>query len=283
MADQVAVWGGFDNPQSSDVRFLQEAARLGPLQVWLASDAALAAGGHTVRFPEAERLYFVESIRWVRGVRLVSWPIGSGPAFDRPGSSHYIWAVREGEDTEERRRHALDAGFGYHVVPDHSLTGFPAAAGRRSTTPTPTVIATGCFDWLHSGHVRFFEEASQFGRLTVVVGHDRNIRLLKGPGHPMQTAAERRYMVASIRFVDQALVSSGEGWLDAAPEIARLRPDVYVVNEDGDHADKRAFCAQQGIRYAVLSRQPKPGLPRRTSTELRASRQPRTPGNGTGA
>lgn len=78
-------------------------------------------------------------------------------------------------------------------------------------------------------------------------------------------------MVDSIRFVDQALVSSGEGWLDAAPEIARVRPDIYVVNEDGDHADKRAFCAREGIRYVVLSRQPKPGLPRRTSTELRAS------------
>ena len=87
MASRVAVWGSFDNLQSSDVRFLEEAGKLGPLDVWLASDAALAAGGHTVRFPEVERLYLVGSICWVRAVRVVSWPIGSRPAFGSRSSS----------------------------------------------------------------------------------------------------------------------------------------------------------------------------------------------------
>ena len=41
-------------------------------------------------------------------------------------------------------------------------------------------------------------------------------------------------MVGSIRYVKQALISSGEGWLDADPEIRRLKPDIYAVNEDGD-------------------------------------------------
>jgi hypothetical protein len=48
-----------------------------------------------------------------------------------------------------------------------------------------------------------------------------------------------------------------------------LRPDLYVVNEDGDKAEKRAYCEAHGIRYVVLSRRPREGLPRRQSTDLR--------------
>jgi hypothetical protein len=76
-------------------------------------------------------------------------------------------------------------------------------------------------------------------------------------------------MVQSIRFVQQALISSGDGWMDAEPEIGRLQPDIYVVNEDGDKPEKRAFCAQHSLEYIVLKRMPKDGLPRRESTVLR--------------
>ena len=80
---------------------------------------------------------------------------------------------------------------------------------------------------------------------------------------------ERRYMAQSIRFVTQALVSTGHGWMDAEPEIERLKPDAYAVNEDGDVQEKREFCEQHGLEYIVLKREPKPGLTRRCSTDLR--------------
>jgi len=57
--------------------------------------------------------------------------------------------------------------------------------------------------------------------------------------------------------------------LDADPEIRQLRPDLYVVNEDGDRGGKREYCQQLGIEYRVLKRVPAPGLPARSSTELR--------------
>jgi cytidyltransferase-like protein len=131
------------------------------------------------------------------------------------------------------------------------------------------VIVTGCYDFFHSGHVRFFEEASELGDLSVVVGNDENVRLLKGAGHPLFTAAERRFNVGAVRYVKQALVSTGMGWMDAEPEIAWIKPDLYVVNEDGDKPEKRQFCRKQGIEYVVLKRLPKEGLTRRTSTDLR--------------
>ncbi len=131
------------------------------------------------------------------------------------------------------------------------------------------MLVTGCYDWLHSGHVRFFEEAAQLGDLYVVVGNDVNVRYLKGEGHPLISQDERRYMVQAIRFVKQALITSGLGWMDAEPEIAWVKPDIYLVNEDGDKPEKRAFCQEHGLEYVVLKRLPKDGLPRRESTHLR--------------
>ena len=161
------------------------------------------------------------------------------------------------------------------------LAGFPDLAGapQLSTNPAgaadrtdPTgrkkAFVTGCFDWLHSGHVRFFEEVSALGDLYVAVGNDANVHFLKGEGHPLFPQAERRYMAGAIRYVTQALITSGWGWMDAAPDIARLKPDIYAVNEDGDRPEKRAFCQEHGLQYVVLKRTPKEGLPKRESTAL---------------
>ncbi len=131
------------------------------------------------------------------------------------------------------------------------------------------MVVTGCFDWLHTGHIRFFEEASALGDLYVCVGSDANVHFLKGKGHPFFSQDDRRYMVQSVRTVRQALITSGQGWMDAEPEIARIRPDYYVVNEDGDNEVKQAFCRQHGIEYVVLRRLPRPGLPPRESSALR--------------
>jgi cytidyltransferase-like protein len=136
-------------------------------------------------------------------------------------------------------------------------------------SPRKRVVVTGCFDWFHSGHVRFFEEVSQLGDLYVVVGHDANIAHLKGTGHPMFPETMRRYLVGSVRYVTEALISTGHGWLDAEPEIRCIRPHIYAVNEDGDRPEKRAYCQSHGIEYHVLKRLPKPGLPPRHSTTLR--------------
>jgi cytidyltransferase-like protein len=131
------------------------------------------------------------------------------------------------------------------------------------------VIVTGCYDWLHSGHIRFFEVVSGLADLYVSIGSDATIRALKGKGHPMLTQEERLYMVQAVRSVAQAFVASGGGYLDAAPEIEILRPDLYAVNEDGDRPEKRVFCQERGIEYVVLQRTPRQGLPSRQSTHLR--------------
>ena len=117
------------------------------------------------------------------------------------------------------------------------------------------MLVTGCYDWFHSGHVRFFEEVSELGDLYVVVGHDANVRALKGEGHPMFSQDERRYMAGAVRYVRQALVSTGHGWLDAEPELMRIKPDMYAVNEDGDKPEKEKFCREHGIDRFLIRAQ----------------------------
>jgi cytidyltransferase-like protein len=267
----VVVSGSFDNIRSREVRFLEEAARLGALHVYLWSDEVVRRmTGIGTKFPLQERKYFLEAVRYVHKVWIVDELSGLDELPKSAGFSPEMWVVLENEDSPAKQRFCASQGMLYQVVNEASLQGFPptdwngdnASSGRK-------VLVTGCFDWFHSGHVRFFEETSRLGDLYVVVGHDENVRLLKGEGHPLFPEAERRYMVGSIRFVKQALISSGNGWMDAEPEIDSIRPDMYVVNEDGDKPEKCEFCKEHGLEYVVLKRTPAVGLPRRESSHLR--------------
>lgn len=72
-----------------------------------------------------------------------------------------------------------------------------------------------------------------------------------------------------MRYVKQCLITTGTGWMDAEPEVYRLKPDMYAVNEDGDKPEKREFCRKHSLQYLVLKRTPKAGLTQRSSTNLR--------------
>jgi cytidyltransferase-like protein len=274
----VAVLGAFDNLRSQDVRFLEEASKLGAVRVLLWTDEIVAAQtGEPPKFPLAERTYLLQAIRYVTSVEQVSTlPYDADALPVIAGLQADIWAVTGAVDTSQKCAFCAAHGVEYRVFAPANLAGFPespnAANPDRPSSfviRRPSVIVTGCYDWLHSGHVRFFEEVAELGDLLVAVGNDANVRHLKGAGHPLQTQEERRYMVGAIRFVTQALVTSGHGWMDAEPEITRLKPDMYAVNEDGDVPEKRAFCVEHGLKYVVLKRTPKAGLSRRSSTDLR--------------
>lgn len=253
---RVLVHESFDDLRSRDMRFLQEAARLGDVHVLLWSDeVVLQKSGRPPKFSQEERLYLVESLRYVKSAAVTASPA--------PPSGGYDLLV------SRQMAAAQSPGLPSRVFTAAELDGFPLPEPPAAPPGTPKVVVTGCFDWFHSGHVRFFEEVSSLGSLYVVVGSDRNLQLLKGKGHPLFPQEERQYQAASVRHVAQALVSSGDGWLDAEPEMRMIKPDIYAVNEDGDKPEKRELCERTGIRYVVLSRTPRSGLPVRTSTNLR--------------
>ncbi|HOX59913.1 MAG TPA: adenylyltransferase/cytidyltransferase family protein [Candidatus Paceibacterota bacterium] len=269
---QVVVAGAFDDLRSGQVRFLEEAARLGEVTALLWGDElARRFEGKSPRFPEAERAYLLQAIRFVRRVQMISGPFDRNALPEAAGLRPEVWAVRQSESSAARQLFCGVRGLQYEVIRDEQLHGFPEAnPDPPAKSPRrKRVMVTGCYDYVHSGHVRFFEEVSAYGDLIVVLGHDANLRLLKGPGHPMFPQQERRYVVGAIRHVTQAVIATGHGWLDAEPEIQRLKPDIYAVNEDGDQGGKREYCARLGVQYLVLKRAPAPGLPPRSSTVLR--------------
>jgi cytidyltransferase-like protein len=266
---QVVVTGAFNALDARSIRFLEEASRFGDLNVLLWSDKTVRAiCGTDPKFPQQERAYMLQAIRYVSRVSIEEAHCGdSVPRVEQVAPE--MWVVEEGADNASKRAFCARHGMEYRVLAAADLTGFPHEHDIAEDETRRRVIVTGCFDWFHSGHVRFFEEVSGLGNLYVAAGNDANVRQLKGEGHPLFPQEERRYVIQSVRYVTRALITSGSGWLDAEPEIQRYRPGVYAVNEDGDRPEKRAFCAQQGIDYVVLRRTPREGLQQRSSTELR--------------
>jgi cytidyltransferase-like protein len=272
MMKNVVVSGSFDNIRSPDLRFLQEAADLGTLHVLLWSDAVTeAVTGQKPKFPQAERVYYLDAVRYVDHLTLVTEPPGRDALPQIEGVEVDVWAIHARDANANTRAFCAAQGIVHHVIAEEAIAGFvlPDTNAYEQPTTNKKVLVTGCYDWFHSGHVRFFEEVSELGDLYVVVGNDANVELLKGEGHPMFKQDERQYIVQSIRHVKQALISTGMGWMDAEPQVAIVRPDIYAVNEDGDKPEKRAFCDKHGLEYVVLKRLPKEGLARRSSTDLR--------------
>jgi len=270
--NNVVVTGGFDDLKSRHVRFLEEASKLGNVQVLLWADEAVRAlTGKLPKFPVEERSYMLQAMRYVSAVTVVANPIEPDAIRTIENFQPTIWAVNEAEASPQKQAYCAASGLAYHVVTARDLQGFPITPLAKTTelAPRKKVVVTGCYDWFHSGHVRFFEEVSELGDLYVVAGSDVNVRLLKGEGHPLFPQDERRYFVQAVRYVKRALISTGEGWMDAEPEIDLIKPDMYAVNEDGDKPEKREFCETHGIQYVVLKRTPKEGLQRRQSTDLR--------------
>ncbi|MBN1952516.1 MAG: adenylyltransferase/cytidyltransferase family protein [Bacteroidales bacterium] len=131
------------------------------------------------------------------------------------------------------------------------------------------VFVSGCYDMLHSGHVAFFKEASEYGELHVGIGSDSTISGLKGRP-TINSDQERLYMVKSIRYVSDAQINSGNGILDFEEDLKLLQPDRFIVNEDGHSPAKEALCRELGIEYIILRRVPEAGLPTRSTTAIRS-------------
>jgi len=135
-----------------------------------------------------------------------------------------------------------------------------------------TIFVSGCFDMLHSGHIAFFKEASAYGDLYVALGSDKTVYELKGRV-PVYSENERLFMIQSLSYVKEAFVSEGSGMLDFEHEFRDMRPDMFIVNEDGNIPEKRELCEQLGVKYLVLQRVPHADLTPRSTTIMRRRHQ----------
>ena len=132
------------------------------------------------------------------------------------------------------------------------------------------VFVSGCYDLLHSGHVEFFKQASQFGDLYVGIGSDATYLEYKHR-KPMFPQEERLFMVQNIKAVKEAYINEGSGVIDFLPTLDIVKPDVFVVNAEGGSDTKRQLCEERGIQYIELQRTPAEGLQARSSSSLKAA------------
>jgi len=114
-----------------------------------------------------------------------------------------------------------------------------------------TVLATGVFDLLHIGHLRFLEESKKRGgpgsKLVVVIARDKTVFRRKGKS-PVVPEDQRRELVAALRVVDRAILGRQE--IDLLGILKEVRPDIVSVGYDQDE-----------IRIAVTRLIRRAGLP----------------------
>lgn len=133
------------------------------------------------------------------------------------------------------------------------------------------VFVSGCFDMLHSGHIAFLQEASGYGDLYIGLGSDKTIRELKGR-ETINSEDERVYILNALSCVHNAFINHGSGLLDFVEDMRNLKPDIFIVNEDGHTPEKEKLCKELDIEYKVLKRIPHADLPARSTTSLRTVR-----------
>jgi rfaE bifunctional protein nucleotidyltransferase chain/domain len=133
------------------------------------------------------------------------------------------------------------------------------------------VLANGCFDILHVGHIRYLEAASNLGQFLVVgVNSDKQVRIQKGEGRPFMDEKERAEIISSLRCVD-AVTIFPEATVEAL--LLALRPDIHAKGTDytEESVPERNVVLSYGGKVAIV------GDPKDHSTTELLGRLPHRP------
>ncbi len=117
------------------------------------------------------------------------------------------------------------------------------------------VLASGTFDLLHFGHVRFLEEAKRVGgkdaKLVVIVARDSTVMDRKAE-RPVMTEDQRRALVEALEVVDEAILGFED--FSIGRVIERIRPDVIAVGHDqeGIEREVRKAVKEKGLDIRIV-------------------------------
>jgi rfaE bifunctional protein nucleotidyltransferase chain/domain len=120
------------------------------------------------------------------------------------------------------------------------------AEGRR------VVLASGCFDLLHAGHVQLLQQARRLGdHLVVAINSDASVRRLKGAHRPIVPQHDRMETLRALECVDAVMVFEED---TPAATIDRLRPHVYVKGDDyaGRPLPEQAVLSRHGVQLVLI-------------------------------
>ena len=127
---------------------------------------------------------------------------------------------------------------------------------RRRHADKRIVLATGCFDIVHKGHVYFLREAARRGDVLVVgVNSDKSVRALKGHERPIVSEIDRCAVLAEFGCVDYVFTYDER---DSASSIALLLPNVFVVGAASvaEYPDEIQAAQDANAQLLVMQRSP---------------------------
>ena len=125
----------------------------------------------------------------------------------------------------------------------------------QKTGNRKVVLASGVFDLLHLGHVKFLEEAKQAGgenaELIVVIARDSTVEQTKGR-KPIMPEDQRRALVESLKVVDIAVL--GFESLDIAEVVAKIKPDIIALGYDQEKMvqDVEAYLKTHNLPVKIV-------------------------------
>ena len=117
------------------------------------------------------------------------------------------------------------------------------------------VLASGTFDLLHLGHVKFLEEAKKAGgpnaKLVVIVARDSTVKKRKGRA-PIIPEDQRRALIEALKVVDEALLGYEDFNIERT--IEKIKPDIIAVGHDqtGIEREVRKFIEERGLKIEVV-------------------------------
>ncbi len=124
-------------------------------------------------------------------------------------------------------------------------------AGASRDYGKTLVLANGCFDLIHGGHVSYLEAAAAEGDVLIVgINSDASERQIKGPERPIIPQDERAELIAGMGMVD-AVVIFDEPTCERL--LRELHPDVHAKGTDytADTVPEREIAKELGIRVAI--------------------------------
>jgi rfaE bifunctional protein nucleotidyltransferase chain/domain len=127
-------------------------------------------------------------------------------------------------------------------------------SGEMGATGRKLVFTNGCFDLLHTGHVRYLQQARGLGdALLVAVNGDASVRGLKGTGRPLNNEEDRAEVIAALGCVDYVTIFQ-EGRVTGL--LREIRPQVYAKGGDYTveslNAEESAALTEIGAEVRIL-------------------------------
>jgi D-beta-D-heptose 7-phosphate kinase/D-beta-D-heptose 1-phosphate adenosyltransferase len=111
------------------------------------------------------------------------------------------------------------------------------------------VFTNGCFDILHPGHVRLLRFCKSLGTVIVGLNSDKSVKNIKGPNRPINSENDRKYMLKSLRWVDDVIVFDENTPIDL---IQQIKPDFIIKGGDYREPD---VCSIPGAKVIIYEYQ----------------------------